>query len=144
MTKFELVKSVMLHGANENTPYAINLAADATKEYGDRILTDYASKQILDNLQSERIEYSDALSLAMDIYRLKREFGDKLTFWGGISTQQTLPSGTVQQVIDETTHIIQSLSINGGYITSPSQEIQSDVSYENLVALIETAKKYCI
>jgi len=30
----------------------------------------------------------------------------------------------------------------GGYITAPSQEIQEDVPYENLIALIETAKKW--
>jgi uroporphyrinogen-III decarboxylase len=34
------------------------------------------------------------------------------------------------------------MSVNGGYITAPSQEIQTDVPYENLQALIETAKEY--
>jgi hypothetical protein len=34
------------------------------------------------------------------------------------------------------------MSRDGGYLTSPSQEIQIDVSYENLKALIETAGEY--
>jgi len=34
----------------------------------------------------------------MDIYKLKDNFGDTLTFWGGISTQKTLPSGTPLEV----------------------------------------------
>lgn len=78
----------------------------------------------------------------MDIYKLKENFGDILTFWGGISTQQTLPYGTQDEVKAESEKIIKAMSFNGGYITSPSQEIQEDVPYENLVALIETAKKF--
>lgn len=78
----------------------------------------------------------------MDIYKLKDTYGDKLTFWGGISTQQTLPYGTPQEVIDETTQVIEYMSQNGGFITAPSQEIQTDVPLENLIALIETAKRF--
>ena len=38
----------------------------------------------------------------MDIYELKEKHGDKITFWGGISTQQTLPYGTPEEVVAET------------------------------------------
>ena len=34
------------------------------------------------------------------------------------------------------------MSKGGGYITSPSQGIQEDVPFENLCALIDTAKEY--
>jgi uroporphyrinogen decarboxylase len=78
----------------------------------------------------------------MDIYALKQQFGDKITFWGGISTQRTLPFGSAADVEQEVTEVIRGMSQNGGYITSPSQEIQTDVPYENLIALIETAKKF--
>ena len=33
------------------------------------------------------------------------------------------------------------MSKNGGFITAPSQEIQEDVPYENLCALIDAAKE---
>jgi uroporphyrinogen decarboxylase len=33
-------------------------------------------------------------SECMDIYEIKAKYGKDLTFWGGISTQQTLPYGT--------------------------------------------------
>ena len=42
----------------------------------------------------------------------------------------------------ETERVIKLLSKDGGYITCPSQEIQTDVPYENLKALIETARSF--
>lgn len=78
----------------------------------------------------------------MDISALKRDFGDKLTFYGAISTQQTLPYGTVQDVIRETERVIELMNKQGGYITAPSQGIQADVPYENLRALIDTARAH--
>ena len=78
----------------------------------------------------------------MDIYKLKEMYGDKITFWGGISTQQTLPYGTPEDVAAETRKVTDALSKDGGYIIAPSQEIQSDVPFENLCALINTARSY--
>ena len=69
-------------------------------------------------------------------------FGDRITFWGGISTQQTLPYGTPEDVAAETIKVTDALSKDGGYIIAPSQEIQSDVPFENLCALIDTARSY--
>ena len=76
----------------------------------------------------------------MDLAFLKREYGSKLTFWGGISTQRTLPQGTPAEVRRETEETVRLMSENGGYITCSSQEIQTDVPYENLRALIDTAR----
>ena len=78
----------------------------------------------------------------MDLRFLKETYGDKLSFWGGISTQKTLPYGTPEEVKKETEDVIKLMSENGGYLTCSSQEIQTDVSYENLIALIETAKSF--
>lgn len=78
----------------------------------------------------------------MDLKFLKDNYGKKITFWGGISTQKTLPYGTPEEVKKETEEVIKLLSKNGGYITCSSQEIQTDVPYENVKALIETAKSF--
>ena len=75
----------------------------------------------------------------MDIYELKDKYGDKITFWGGISTQKTLPYGTPDEVAAETRAVAAYLGKNGGFITAPAQEIQADVPFENLCALIDTA-----
>lgn len=78
---------------------------------------------------------------AMDIRMLKEQYGSKLTFWGGISTQQTLPYGTADEVRAEARAVRDLLGSDGGYIFSPAQSIQSDVSVENLLALLEVARE---
>ncbi len=77
----------------------------------------------------------------MDIVRLKENYGDKLTFWGGISTQLTLPYGTPEEVKKEARRVRDIMSKNGGYIFSPSQDIQRDVPVENIMALLEVARE---
>lgn len=76
----------------------------------------------------------------MDLELLKREYGEKLTFWGGISTQQALPYGTVDEVKAEARRVRDLMSKDGGYILSPAQQIQDDVPLENILALIDVAK----
>ncbi len=77
----------------------------------------------------------------MDVARLKREFGDRLTFWGGISTQQTLPFGTPDEVRAEARRVRDLLSAGGGYIFAPAQGIQGDVPPANIAALLEVARE---
>jgi len=78
---------------------------------------------------------------AMDLETLKREYGAQLTFWGGISTQRVLPFGTPEEVKQEVRRVRKLMSVNGGYILAPSQEIQDDVPAENIMALIEAARE---
>lgn len=77
---------------------------------------------------------------AMDLDTLNKNFGADITFWGGISTQRSLPYGTPEEVKQETRRVRRLMSEGGGYITSPAQEIQGDVPPENILALIEAAK----
>jgi uroporphyrinogen decarboxylase len=77
----------------------------------------------------------------MDLATLKREHGSSLAFWGGISTQQTLPYGTPDEVKQEVRAIRSLMSENGGYILAPAQAIQEDVPAENIMALIEAARE---
>jgi uroporphyrinogen decarboxylase len=75
----------------------------------------------------------------MDTTRLKREFGDKLVFWGGIDTQHVLPQGSVEDVRDEVRHRIRDLAPRGGYILCAVHNIQPDVPPENVWAMYEAA-----
>ena len=77
----------------------------------------------------------------MDIAKLKAEFGDKISFWGGVSTQKTLPFGTPGEVKQDSRRVKQLMSDNGGYIFAASQHIQTDVPFENLSALLEVARE---
>jgi len=78
---------------------------------------------------------------AMDLSELKAKYGDQLTFWGGISTQQALPFGTPEEVKQEARRVRDLMSEGGGYILAPSQEIQGDVPPENILALLEVARE---
>jgi len=71
----------------------------------------------------------------MDPIELKKNFGDKLTFHGGIDTQGVLPFGTAKDVIKETKHFIDTLNVKGGYILMASQGFEGDVSIENIEAM---------
>ena len=75
-----------------------------------------------------------------DFEVLKREYGRDLSFWGGVSTQQTLPYGTPEDVIAEAKRAVRVLGRGGGYILAPSHEIQGDVPAENIQALIDFAQ----
>jgi uroporphyrinogen decarboxylase len=77
----------------------------------------------------------------MDVFKLKDDFGSRLTFFGGISTQRTLPMCSPAEIKTEVREIVEYMSRNGGYIASPAQEIQTDVSFENLCALIDTFRE---
>ena len=70
---------------------------------------------------------------------IKAEFGDRLAFCGLISTQETLPFGTVEQCREEARHRLRVMNRNGGYIFSPAHCIQSDTPLENVLAIYEVA-----
>jgi len=78
----------------------------------------------------------------MDTKRLKKEFGDQISFWGAIDTQHVLPFGTIQDVKEEVRRRIIDLAPGGGYILSAVHNIQSDVPPENVLAMYEAAKEY--
>ncbi|MDR1303673.1 MAG: uroporphyrinogen decarboxylase family protein [Verrucomicrobiales bacterium] len=75
----------------------------------------------------------------MDVRALMTEWHGRLAFWGGVSTQQTMPYGTVSDVREETRRMI-AAGRNGGYILSPSHALEGDVPLENMLALIEEAR----
>ena len=77
----------------------------------------------------------------MDIFDLKDKFGDRMTFWGGISTQKTLPFGTREDVEAETRRVTAYMSQNGGYLLAAAQGIQADVPLENICHLIDVANE---
>ena len=74
----------------------------------------------------------------MEPERLKAEFGDRISFWGGINTQQTLPQGTSEEVATETRHVIDVLGKGGGYVLNAVHNIQPEVPPENIVAMYDT------
>ncbi len=76
------------------------------------------------------------LAEGMDPARLKREFGTHLAFHGAIDIQQTLPTGTPDDVRREVRKRVVQMGPNG-YVLSPSHALQSDIPPANIVAMYE-------
>ena len=78
----------------------------------------------------------------MEHERLKREFGDRLSFHGGIDLQQVLPFGTPEEVKREAINIMHRLGPGGGYILAPTHYLLPDVLPENILALRNAVIQY--
>ncbi len=74
----------------------------------------------------------------MEIEGLKRDFGERIAFYGGIDIQETLPRGTVEHVEEEVGRTIEVLGAGGGYILAPTHNIQADTPTENVLAVYRT------
>ena len=74
--------------------------------------------------------------------RLKREFGDKLCFWGGgCETQSTLQTGSPSEVADQVCERIRLFNQGGGYVFNQIHNIQANVPPENIVAMFQAARR---
>jgi len=74
----------------------------------------------------------------MDPARIKREFGDKLCFWGSIDEQHTLPFGKPAEVRQEVITRLKTVGKNGGLILAPTHHVQLDTPMENFLAMVQT------
>ena len=79
------------------------------------------------------------LASKMDIEGLKRDFGEKLCFHGGIDIQRLLPQGSATEVSTEVKRVAQTGGKGGGLILAGAHNIQADVPPENIIAMFEAA-----
>jgi uroporphyrinogen decarboxylase len=79
----------------------------------------------------------------MNTARLKKEFGNDISFWGGgCDTQYVLPFGTPDEVREEVKKRINDLAEGGGFIFSAIHNIQEEVPPENIMAMFETFEEF--
>ena len=61
----------------------------------------------------------------MDPERLKREFGDQISFWGGgVDTQHVLPFAKTEEVAEHVKKLIKIFTQRGGYVYASVHNIQ--------------------
>lgn len=97
----------------------------------------------------------DMIDIGMDVWEtvqvhlpgnepevLKREYGRDLAFYGAISTQSTLPSGTEEDVRAEVRERVRVLGKGGGYICGSDHSIMADVPVENVMAMLDEARRF--
>ena len=78
----------------------------------------------------------------LDVAEVKRLYGDRLAFFGGMGIQTTMPFGTAQEVRDETRRLIEILGDGGGYLIAPTHTLEPEVPWENIVAFFEAVEQY--
>jgi hypothetical protein len=78
----------------------------------------------------------------MDPKHLKKAYGDKLVFWGGgVDTQGAFAFGTPAQVKEQVKTQCGILNNNGGFVFNTVHNIQANVPFENVVAMLEALKE---
>ena len=68
---------------------------------------------------------------------LKRTWGDRLAFYGGVSTQTVLPHGSPDDVLAAVSSCVEMLTEDGtGLLLGPSHRTMTDIPLENVDALL--------
>jgi len=111
---------IMLHSDGAIRPFIPDLIA--------------AGIDILDPIQS--------ICPGMEMEGLKRDFGDRLAFHGGVDTQSVMPFGSEAEVEEETRRVINTLGRSGGLILASCHFLQADVPPENIVAMYRAAGSF--
>lgn len=76
----------------------------------------------------------------MDVFSLMERYRGRLAFYGGLSTQRTLPYGSVADVRDETRRLLEA-GRAGGYLFGPAHAVEGDVPLENMLAFIDLVQQ---
>jgi uroporphyrinogen-III decarboxylase len=78
----------------------------------------------------------------MDPRMLKKKYGDKIVFWGGgVDTQGVFAFGTPREVKDQVRRQCEIFNKNGGFVFNTVHNIQANVPFENVVAMLEALKE---
>jgi hypothetical protein len=78
----------------------------------------------------------------MDSAFLKKKYGDRIIFWGGgVDTQGVFPFGTPAQVKEQVKRQCEIFNNNGGFVFNTVHNIQANVPFENVVAMLEALKE---
>jgi len=79
----------------------------------------------------------------MDPAAIKRRYGDRLSFWGTVSVQRTMPFGTPEEVRAEVRARIRDVGYNSGLILAPAHVLGPETPWENIVAFFAAADEMC-
>ena len=97
-------------------------------------------RSLIDDLGIDVLQSLQPRARGMDMQRLKDEFGDQISFHGGVDIQHTMPHGTPEEVYREVRDRIEVLGRGGGYVLSAAHYLQNDIPTENILALYRTSR----
>jgi hypothetical protein len=78
----------------------------------------------------------------MDPKLLKKKYGDRIVFWGGgVDTQGVFAFGKPHEVEDQVKRQCEIFNNNGGFVFNTVHNIQANVPFENVVAMLNALKE---
>ena len=75
-----------------------------------------------------------------DLTEIGRRFGDRISFWGGIGTQTTMPYARPEEVREKVQEVQAQLGKRGGLLIAPSHILEPEVPWENVLAFVEAVR----
>lgn len=100
----------------------------------ERIIPDLidAGVEVLNPVQPE----------CVDPFKVKELYGDRLSFWGCVGTQTTMPFGTKEEIFEVCRKLICEVGKGGGLLLAPTHVIEPEVPYENVEAFLQAIEMY--
>lgn len=125
----------------------IKKAIKAAKDIKPDLIAYYHSDGVIYDIISELIEIGvDVLNPiqpeCMNPIKVKEMYGDRLSFWGTIGTQTTMPFGSSREVEEKAKLMIETVGKSGGLVIAPTHLLEPEVPWENVVAFVNAVKKY--
>ena len=77
----------------------------------------------------------------LEIAAVKRDFGDRLAFWGGIGTQTTMPFSSPGDVYATVQRTIDVLGPTG-FLPCPTHVLEPEVPWDNILAFVRAVDEY--
>ena len=119
---------------------------DIAKRRGKLVMyhTDGAVRPLIPDLIEMGVDVLNPIqpgTSGMDAAALKRDFGARLSFHGGVDIVGLLPTASPTQVRKTARRLVSDLGQDGGYIMAGSHHIQCDTPLENIFALYELSNR---
>jgi uroporphyrinogen decarboxylase len=76
----------------------------------------------------------------VNAFALKKQYGDKLSFWGTIGTQTTMPFSSPAEIERIVKTNIEVMGRGGGFLVAPTHTLEPDVPWENIEAFVNAAR----
>lgn len=157
----DIIQMVDDLGTQENLQISVKMYRDMIKPYHTRLCRyvrdNYpdvkvflhscgAVSELIDDLIEAGIEILNPVQISdrgMDPDRLKKRYGNHITFrGGGVDTQTTLTNGSLEDIRREVKEMMRIFSPGGGYVFTQVHNIQPNISPEKIVTVYKTAQKY--
>ena len=140
-------ESQLISVAAWETHFQPRLAAWCARihDHGKKVLfhTDGAAREFIPGLIDCGVDILNPIQHicpGMDRAALKRDFGDRVIFHGGVENQHVLPHGTPDDVRREVLECLETLGAGGGYLPCSCHNIQAGTPVANVLAFIETVE----